>query len=470
MTIYLYNTLSRTKEELKPAHPGEVRMYVCGPTTYNYIHVGNARALVVFDTIRRYLEYRGYKVTYVQNFTDIDDKIIKRAGEEGISPLTMAQKYIHEYYRDAEALMVRQADYHPLVSQHIKEIIELILRLIKTGHAYEIEGDVYFAVDSFPAYGRLSGRNLMDLNAGSRVEIDPRKKNPFDFALWKKAKPGEPAWESPWGEGRPGWHIECSAMALKYLGENFDIHGGGFDLIFPHHENELAQAEAAGSPFAKYWLHNGFITVNQEKMSKSLGNFFLVRQVLERYAPAVLRYYLLTTHYRNPMDFDDEKLTAAQKGLERLTYTYRGLGDEEPEPSAYANEQVQDILAETRAAFEKAMDDDFNTALALAALHDLARQVNSWHSANKLASADKASLKKFLDHTAVGVLGLNLDEAEAPPASEHSLEKVMAILLDIRQEARKQKNWALADDIRHRLQDIGITLEDTADGVHWRQG
>ncbi|HPU35217.1 MAG TPA: cysteine--tRNA ligase, partial [Bacillota bacterium] len=303
----IYNTLTRRKETFQPREPGKVYMYVCGPTTYNYIHLGNARPLVFFDTVRRYLLYKGYDVLYVQNFTDVDDKIINRAREEGEDPLSLARKYINEYFKDADALNVRRADRHPRVSDHMPDIVRVVEELVQKGFAYEVDGDVYFEVRKFPGYGKLSGRSLEDMQAGARVEVDSRKRDPMDFALWKAAKPGEPSWDSPWGPGRPGWHIECSVMSLKYLGPGFDIHGGGYDLVFPHHENEIAQSEAAtGKPFVRYWMHNGFITVNEEKMSKSLGNFFLVRDILSRFSPEVVRFFLLSTHYRSPLDFDDE--------------------------------------------------------------------------------------------------------------------------------------------------------------------
>ncbi|HHW42757.1 MAG TPA: cysteine--tRNA ligase, partial [Desulfotomaculum sp.] len=310
--MVIYNTLTKKKELFVPRQAGRVDMYVCGPTTYNFIHLGNARPLVFFDTVRRYFQYRGYRVKYIQNFTDVDDKIINRAREEGVDALALSRKYINEYFKDADALNVRRADVHPQVTGHIPEIIDLIAALMEKGAAYEVDGDVYFAISAFPEYGKLSGRTLEEMQAGARVEVDPRKKHPMDFALWKAARAGEPSWDSPWGKGRPGWHIECSAMALKYLGYSFDIHGGGFDLVFPHHENEIAQAEAAtGRPFVRYWMHNGFITVNQEKMSKSLGNFFLVREILNKFPPEVVRFFLLSTHYRSPLDFDDEKMAAA---------------------------------------------------------------------------------------------------------------------------------------------------------------
>lgn len=310
----IYNTQSGRKEELVTLNPGQVNMYVCGPTTYNYIHLGNARPLVVFDMVRRYLAFRGYRVRYVQNFTDVDDKIINRAREEGDDPIQLAERYIREYFADADALGIVRADIHPRVSDHIPDIITAIEGLIAKGYAYEVDGDVYYRVKAFQGYGKLSGRSLEDMLAGARVEVDERKEEPVDFALWKRAKPGEPSWESPWGPGRPGWHIECSVMSTKYLGETLDIHGGGADLIFPHHENEIAQAEAyTGKPFVNYWMHNGFITVNSEKMSKSLGNFFILRDILARYPHDVVRFYLIATHYRSPLDFDDGKLEEAKR-------------------------------------------------------------------------------------------------------------------------------------------------------------
>ena len=342
MPVKIFNSLTKKKEDLITREPGKVSMYVCGPTTYNYIHLGNARPLVVFDTIRRYLKYRGYQVTYIQNFTDIDDKIINRAREEGETPQKIAEKYIRAYFEDADALHVLRADVHPKVTEHIDEIISMVQGIIDKGLAYEVNGNVYFDVRKFSGYGRLSGRELDDMKAGARVDVDEGKHDPLDFALWKAAKPGEPSWTSPWGNGRPGWHIECSAMSLKYLGPGFDIHGGGADLIFPHHENEIAQTEAyTGQPFVRYWLHNGFITVNEEKMSKSLGNFFLVRDILAKFSPDVVRFYLLSTHYRNPLDFDDEKLHVAEKSLERIRTSFRLA---ESTLTASENRQIRDKL------------------------------------------------------------------------------------------------------------------------------
>ncbi|MDW7675547.1 MAG: cysteine--tRNA ligase, partial [Bacillota bacterium] len=363
----LYNTLTKTKEELIPVEPGKVKMYVCGPTTYNYIHLGNARPIVVFDTIRRFLNYKGFEVTYVQNFTDIDDKIIKRAQEEKLEAIALAEKYINEYFVDADALNVQRADVHPRVSQHLPEIIATISNLIDKGFAYVLDGDVYYHIQQFDEYGKLSGRTIEEMQAGARIEVNQNKKHPMDFVLWKGVKPGEPAWDSPWGKGRPGWHIECTAMAIKYLGEHFDIHGGGYDLVFPHHENEIAQSEACtGKPFATYWLHNGFITVNQEKMSKSLGNFFLVREILEKFPPQIVRFYLLATHYRSPLDFDDQKLEATLKSFQRIASLVERINEKLPiaveDATGELENQLNGKLERAMSEFDEALSDDFNTA------------------------------------------------------------------------------------------------------------
>lgn len=505
MSVQLYNTLTRTKEplELEPTKAGEreadgIRMYVCGPTTYNYIHLGNARALVVFDTIRRYLEYRGYRVTFVQNFTDIDDKIINRAREEGVEPSKLAQRYIHEYFRDAEALNVRRADFHPRVSENLDDIIEMIRVLIKKGYAYQVDGDVYFRVDSFPGYGKLSGRSPQEMLAGARVEPDPRKENPLDFALWKASRAGEPAWNSPWGPGRPGWHIECSTMATKYLGLPLDIHGGGADLIFPHHENEIAQTEAAtGTTFARYWVHNGFVTVNEEKMSKSLGNFFLVREILERFPGPVVRFFLLSTHYRNPVDFDFDKLAAAEKGYERLQGTLSLLAEVEAEDQGPNQGRIKSaptgggttagdmgslasLTERCRVEFEKAMDDDFNTALAIAALFDFSRGVNSIVTKAKAEeiramAGQLRQARQLLLQLGEGVLGLFPQQAADAPAmrvaetSGHLAGALIDLLLEVRQRAREKKDWAMADYIRDRLRELNIVVEDTPRGPRWRE-
>ncbi|MCG8401668.1 MAG: cysteine--tRNA ligase [Firmicutes bacterium] len=482
--MQVFNTMTGGKEEFKTREPGKAAIYVCGPTTYNYIHLGNARPTVFFDTMRRYLKYKGYNVLYVQNFTDVDDKIINRAREEGDDPMVLAARYIDEYFRDADALNVMRADIHPRVSEHMAEIIDMIKKLVERDFAYVVGGDVYYDVRKFAVYGKLSGRTLEDMRAGARVDVDERKRHPMDFALWKSAKPGEPSWGSPWGAGRPGWHIECSAMAQKYLGTGFDIHGGGFDLIFPHHENEIAQSEAAtGRLFARYWMHNGFITVNQEKMSKSLGNFFLVREILAKFRPEVVRFYLLGTHYRSPLDFDDEKLEAASKGLERLKTCLRLLeenlsgreyGNVNPDP------QMVGGLDKLRGEFEKAMDDDFNTALAIGTMFELVREINSYLQNRDRAGtpAGAAALVKAreLFQTFNGVLGvLKVDEKghvllDEPVGEDESLvEKLVGVLIEVRQEAREKKDWAVSDGIRDRLKSIGIILEDTPSGVRWKK-
>jgi cysteinyl-tRNA synthetase len=491
MAIMLYNTLTKKKEKFIPANPERVGIYVCGPTTYNFIHLGNARPMVVFDTIRRYLEYRGFDVTYVQNFTDIDDKVIKQAQAEQVDPLALSQRYIQEYFQDARALNIREATVHPQVSKHIPEILEMVQTLVVKGYAYEIEGSVYFEVRRFMGYGKLSGRSLDEMQVGARVEVDERKKDPLDFALWKASRPGELSWESPWGPGRPGWHIECATMALKYLGENFDIHGGGFDLVFPHHENEIAEAESCtGQPFARYWLHNGFLTIRQEKMSKSLGNFFLVREVLVKYPPDVVRFYLLSTHYRSPLDFDDDKLQVARKGLERLKAAVRrvvaALAKNIEEPgttfsgdSAVAQELLT-LVARTREQFEQAMDDDFNTALALAALFDFTREVNTYLVNQSFTGTHRQALVAVRDlYEELGgrVLGLIFEDVFAEKqvavvgTGEESqlINDLLQLIVDIRQGARKCKDWATADQIRDRLKDLGIILEDSPQGSCWRK-
>lgn len=473
-SLRVYNTLSGEKEPFIPLESGKVGMYVCGPTTYNYIHLGNARPIVVFDTVRRYLEYLGYKVTYVQNFTDVDDKIIKRAREEKTAPQDLAGKYVAEYFLDADRLNVKRASVHPKVSEHIQEIIYFVKGLVDKGHAYELEGDVYFSIASFPEYGKLSKRTLDDLQAGARVEVDERKHHPGDFALWKKAKEGEPNWNSPWGPGRPGWHIECSAMSAKYLSPSFDIHAGGFDLTFPHHENEIAQSEALfDMPMAKYWMHNGFITVNEEKMSKSVGNFFLLRDILEKFPSQVVRFYLLSTHYRSPLDFDDEKLDIAGKGLERLQTAYRLWKEAVSEVILAPETNTEVRLAHETAKLEKlfgeAMNDDFNTALAIAVLFDYARLLNTAITAGISGEAGLQELKEagFLYKKLAGILGLELEQLEAGLEQEFT-EKVEG-LIQARQDARLKKDYARADAIRGELKEIGIIIEDTPQGIRWRK-
>ncbi len=473
--LKVYNTMSGKKEDFVPLKPGKVGIYVCGPTTYNFIHLGNGRPIVVFDMIRRYLEYIGYEVTYIQNFTDVDDKIINRAKEENSPPLQLAAKYIEEYFKDADALNVKRATVHPKVSEHMEEIIAFVKGLEEKGFAYEVEGDVYFAVERFPEYGKLSKRTLEDLKAGARIDVDERKRHPADFALWKKAKEGEPYWDSPWGKGRPGWHIECSTMSSKYLGETFDIHGGGFDLIFPHHENEIAQSEALyGAQMARYWMHNGFITINKEKMSKSLGNFFLLRDILKKYDPQVVRFYLLSTHYRSPLDFDDQKLEAAGKGLERLQTAYRLMEEaisRDITGQDTANDKTDRIKEETKVLhrrFLDAMNDDFNTALAIAVLFDCARAINSIVAEGINFDSEIEALKElgkiYVELTKV--LGIELNKTNSGDSA--LVESLLALIIEIRQDARTKKDFKTADMIRDRLKEQGILLEDTPQGVRWR--
>lgn len=473
--LKVYNTMSGKKEDFVPLKPGKVGIYVCGPTTYNFIHLGNGRPIVVFDMIRRYLEYIGYEVTYIQNFTDVDDKIINRAKEENSPPLQLAAKYIEEYFKDVDALNVKRATVHPKVSEHMEEIIAFVKGLEEKGFAYEVEGDVYFAVERFPEYGKLSKRTLEDLKAGARIDVDERKRHPADFALWKKAKEGEPYWDSPWGKGRPGWHIECSTMSSKYLGETFDIHGGGFDLIFPHHENEIAQSEALyGAQMARYWMHNGFITINKEKMSKSLGNFFLLRDILKKYDPQVVRFYLLSTHYRSPLDFDDQKLEAAGKGLERLQTAYRLMEEaisRDITGQDTANDKTDRIKEETKVLhrrFLDAMNDDFNTALAIAVLFDCARAINSIVAEGINFDSEIEALKElgkiYVELTKV--LGIELNKTNSGDSA--LVESLLALIIEIRQDARTKKDFKTADMIRDRLKEQGILLEDTPQGVRWR--
>lgn len=471
----VYNTLSSKKEELSTLNPHEVKMYVCGPTTYNYIHLGNARPLVVFDTVRRYLAFRGYEVKYVQNFTDVDDKIINRAREEGDDPLLLARRYIEEYFKDADTLGIKRADIHPRVSEHIPEIIAAIQTLVEKGYAYEMEGDIYYRVQAFADYGKLSGRSLEDMLAGARVEVDERKENAADFALWKTARPGEPSWESPWGEGRPGWHIECSVMSTNYLGDTLDIHGGGSDLIFPHHENEIAQAEAlTGKPFVKYWMHNGFITVNNEKMSKSLGNFFILRDILAQYPADVVRFYLIATHYRSPLDFDDGKLEEARKALGRLKTTLllasEFFSDVLPAPSEFKGKALDlaEAVANHRNEFIEAMDDDFNTAKAIASVFEISHRINSYlAAANRKDAMDQAAVRQAVAlYQELGdVLGIFMEQAKN---EESALAGVLEILVELRKDARAARDFALADNIRDFLKNLDISVEDGEQGSRLR--
>jgi cysteinyl-tRNA synthetase len=461
----LYNTMTRKKEDFKPLSPGEVKMYSCGPTVYNYFHIGNARPFIIFDILRRYFEYRGNKVTFVQNFTDVDDKIIKRAKAENISEKEVAERFINEYFKDAEALNIRKATYHPRVTEHIPEIIDIIKRLEANGLIYMLDGDVYYDTAKFEQYGRLGKQNLEELEAGARVELAEGKRSVNDFVLWKKQKPGEPAWESPWGMGRPGWHIECSAMSMKYLGETIDIHSGGLDLIFPHHENEIAQSEGAtGKEFARYWLHNGFLNVNNEKMSKSLNNFFTVRDIAQHFDLEVLRMFMLSAHYRSPINFSDDLLEQTKNGLERLYNAKNNMlylleSAVEKEASQEEQELIK-RLGEHKNKFIEAMDDDLNTADALAAIYDLVRDVNGSLKAEASKATVQASLDMLMELS--GVLGLLSKK-------EESLDTEIEALIEERQKARKEKNWALSDKIRDDLKAQGIVLEDTPSGVKWKR-
>lgn len=461
----LFNTMTRKKEDFIPLSAGEVKMYSCGPTVYNYFHIGNARPFIIFDILRRYFEYRGNKVTFVQNFTDVDDKIIKRAKDENVSEKEIADKFINEYFKDAEALNIRKATYHPRVTEHIPEIIDIIKRLEVNGLIYMLDGDVYYDTAKFEKYGRLGKQNLEELEAGSRVELAEGKKSISDFVLWKKQKPEEPTWESPWGMGRPGWHIECSAMSMKYLGETIDIHSGGLDLIFPHHENEIAQSEGAtGKEFARYWMHNGFLNINNEKMSKSLNNFFTVRDIAEHFDLEVLRMFMISAHYRSPINFSDDLLEQTKSGLERLYNAKNNmLYFLESAVEKEATEEEQELikrLGEHKNKFIEAMDDDLNTADALAAIYDLIRDANGSLKPESSKAVVKASLDMLMELSEV--LGLLSKK-------EESIDDEIEALIEERQKARKEKNWALSDKIRDDLKAQGIVLEDTPSGVKWKR-
>ncbi len=460
----IFNTLTRTKEELKTVEEGKVKIYACGPTVYNFIHIGNARPLCVFDVLRRFLEYIGYDVRFVQNFTDIDDKIIKRANEENLTYKQVSEKYIEEYWKDVKGMNVREATVHPKATENIDEIIDIVSTLIDKGYAYAVDGDVYFSPSKFSEYGKLSHQPLEDLEAGARIMVGEVKKEPMDFALWKSAKPGEPYWESPWGHGRPGWHIECSAMVRRFLGNTIDIHCGGQDLIFPHHENEIAQSECCnGVPFANYWMHNGYINVDNVKMSKSLGNFFTVRDVAEKYGYEPIRFLMISSHYRSPINYSTDIIEQCKASLARL-YTCRDSLDFALENAA-EGEADSDILAmfdKRRQQFVEAMSDDLNTADAIAALFELVRDINSnVIAANANKGTVEAAIKVF-DELA-DVLGLVYNR------KKEDLDSEIEALIEQRTQARKDRNWAEADRIRDELKAKGIVLEDTAQGVKWHR-
>lgn len=462
----VYNTLTRKKEELVPITPGEIKMYACGPTVYNYIHIGNARPLCIFDILRRYLEYRGYKVTFVQNFTDIDDKIIRRANEEHVDFSEISERYIKEFWTDADGLNVRHATVNPKATENIDAIIHIISTLIEKGYAYEAQGDVYFSTEKFKDYGKLSHQPLEDLEAGVRIMVGEVKREPMDFAVWKAAKPGEPAWDSPWGKGRPGWHIECSAMNWRYLGDTIDIHCGGQDLIFPHHENEIAQSECfTGKPFAHYWMHNGYINVDNVKMSKSLGNFFTVRDVAEKYGYEPIRYLLISAQYRSPINYSTDIIEQCISALNRL-YTCRDSLDFELKNASDAEHDgdraIIDGFGKYREQFIDAMDDDLNTADAIASIFELVRDINT-NVVGKTPSKAlvEGAISVFDELT--GVLGLVYNR------KTETLDSDIEALIEARTNARKEKNWAEADRIRDQLKEMGIVLEDTAQGVKWHR-
>lgn len=462
----LYNTVTRKKEEFVPITPGQVKMYVCGPTVYNYIHIGNGRTFIVFDTIRRYLEYRGYKVDFVQNFTDVDDKMIKRATEENTTLKEIGDKYISEYYKDADGLDIKRATVNPRATEYIKEIIKFVEDLISKDYAYEVDGDVYFRTKKFSEYGKLSKQSLDDLQAGARISVDERKNDPMDFAIWKSKKEGEPAWECPWGEGRPGWHIECSCMARDILGETIDIHAGGSDLAFPHHENEIAQSEAlTGKTFANYWMHSAFLNVNNQKMSKSLNNFLTAREALEKYSSDVIRFAMLSGHYRIQLNFTEELLESAKASMERLYNTVGNLenllGESKDENIVEEEQKYLDSLDVYRNRYIEKMDDDFNTADAISILFDLSRDMNT----NINIHSSKELINKALElvRELGGPLGI------LQKSTKISLEDEVEQLIQDRQNARKNRDFALADKIRDDLKARGIVLEDTPQGVRWKK-
>lgn len=458
----IYNSLSQQKEEFVPISEDEVKIYVCGPTVYNFFHLGNARPFVVFDTLRRYLEYIGYKVNFVQNFTDVDDKIINRAKEEGLTAPEISEKYIAEYFKDTKALNIHPATTHPRVSENIQQIIEFISTLIEKGYAYQVDGDVYYSPTKFDSYGKLSKQNIDELRAGARIMVEEKKREPLDFALWKARKEeGEIAWKSPWGMGRPGWHIECSAMSKRYLGSTLDIHAGGQDLKFPHHENEIAQSEACnGVEFAKYWMHNGYITINKEKMSKSLGNFFTVREILERYDGEAIRFFLLSGHYRSPIDFNDGLMDMAKASLGRLENArdnLKFLAETQEGNTTEAEKYALNDFEKFRVKFKDAMDDDLNTADAIAAIFELVTEINKDVKDGCSKEMAEKSLGILLELT--GVLGLLETE------KDESVDDEISKLVEERQQARAEKNFQRADEIRDMLKERGITLKDTPQGV-----
>ena len=462
----IYNTLTRKKEDFIPIKKDEVTMYSCGPTVYDYFHIGNARPFIIFDTMRRYLEYKGYKVKFVQNFTDIDDKMINRANREGITVKELGDKFISEYFKDAHALGIHEATVHPKATENIDAIISIIKKLEENGYAYNVDGNVYFSTKKFKEYGKLSKQPLEDLEAGARIDINEHKKDAMDFALWKAQKEGEPAWESPWGMGRPGWHIECSAMANKYLGETIDIHSGGQDLVFPHHENEIAQSECANQkPFAHYWMHNGYININNQKMSKSLGNFFTVRDITEKYDPEIVRFFMLSSHYRNPINFSDTLMEQSKSAVERVYTCIDNLNflleNSEERELNNTEKEYSNKLDEYKQKFIDAMDDDLNTADAIAAVFDIVYASNTYLSTDTKNSRSVIEKALSVINELGNVLGL------FNKTKNNSLDSEIEAMIEERNQARKDKNWAKADEIRDKLKQMHIVLKDTPMGVQW---
>lgn len=478
----LYNTLSGKKEDFIPVTPGQVKMYVCGITVYDHCHIGHARSAIVFDIMRRYLAYRGYKVTFVKNFTDIDDKIINRAKQEGIAWNEVAEKYIAEYYQDMDQLGVGRADLEPKATEHIQEIIDITKGLVDKGYAYAVDGDVYFQIEKFSDYGKLSKRDLDDMIAGSRVDINEKKRSPMDFALWKASKQGEPSWDSPWGQGRPGWHIECSAMSQKHLGDTFDIHGGGADLTFPHHENEIAQSEAyTGKPFAKYWVHNGFITIDKEKMSKSLGNFFTIKEILGNFDAEAVRFFLLSTHYRSPIEFSDEQLREAEASIDRYYASALRiadfLGQDQAKEKAGADEKAfEELMGKFLDRVKEAMDDDFNTALAIGHVFELIRALNKYMDGKPSGSRAVSLVKRTEELLKEAGSILNIfnrlpeewNKALMQFKCQNVTEAFIISKIQERQKARENKDWVAADEIRKELDEKGVVLEDKKEGTAWK--
>jgi len=479
MALEVYNTLTRRKEKFEPLHPGFVGIYVCGPTVYDHPHIGHAKSYVSFDVIVRFLRYLGYKVRYVQNITDVghlletgEDRVLKKAKIERLEPMEVVEKYTRSYFEDMDALNVQRPDISPRASGHIPEQIELVKTLLEKGFAYEVNGSVYFEVAKFPEYGKLSGRKVEELIEGYRIDPSPDKKHPADFALWKRAEPEHiMRWPSPWGWGYPGWHIECSVMSTKYLGQPFDIHGGGMDNIFPHHECEIAQSEAAyGVPFVRYWLHNNMVTVEGVKMSKSLGNAIYLKDLFKRYSPMTVRFFILTSHYRSPLDFSDEALSAAERGLERLWNTVREVRERIPfSETGPIPQDVADVLASRKARFLAAMEDDFNTPLAIGELFELSREVNTWLASDRPLSKDALMAIDSL-YTELGDTILGIIPKKFPEEVRGELEiPLIQLLIELRQEFRKAQDWEKADRIRERLRELGIILEDTPQGTRWRR-